>query len=100
VKPIAGVLPIAILLALIVSLPGTAQEQLPVKAVVFTIRDLGMRADADFDDLLSESVRLEIANAGYAVVDGWDTLLEPGEVSPVTATAAPTPRASSAARGP
>lgn len=82
-KPIAATLPIAILFAAIAALPGAAQEQLPVKAAVFTIRDLGPSPDADFDRLLGDSVRLEIENAGYDVVDGWDRLLEPGETPPV-----------------
>jgi hypothetical protein len=83
VKPIAATLFTAIFLAAIPALPGQAQEQQPVKAAIFTIRDLGPSADADFDRLLSESVRLEIENAGYAVVDGWDALLGPGETPPV-----------------
>ncbi|HSV91514.1 MAG TPA: hypothetical protein VLH81_00500 [Desulfobacterales bacterium] len=94
VKPIAATLSIAILLAVIATPPGTAQSQLPVKAAVFTIRDLGTGADTDFDELLSESIRLEIENAGYAVVDEWVRLLEPGEVSPVHG-----PRAAELARG-
>ncbi len=94
VKPIAATLSIAIFLAVIATPPGAAQEQLPVKAAVFTIRDLGTGADADFDELLSDSVRLEIANAGYSVVDEWNKLLEPGEASPVRG-----PRAAELARG-
>jgi hypothetical protein len=83
VKPIAATLFIAILLAALPAPPGLSQEQQPVKAAIFTIRDLGPSPDADFDRLLSESVRLEIENAGYAVVDGWDALLGPGETPPV-----------------
>jgi hypothetical protein len=94
VKPIAATLSIAILLAVIAALPGTTQEQLPVKAAIFTIRDLGQSADADFDRLLSEAVRIEIENAGYTVVDGWDKLLDPGEAPPVRG-----PRAAELARG-
>jgi hypothetical protein len=83
VKPIAATLSIAILLIAIAALPGAAQEQLSVKAAIFTIRDLGPSADADFDRLLSEAVRIEIENAGYDVVGGWEKLLEPGEAPPV-----------------
>ena len=82
-KPIAATLYIAILLAAIAALPGAAQEQVPVKATVFTIRDLGTGADAEFDRLLSEAIRIEIENAGYDVVDTWDRLLDPGEAPPV-----------------
>jgi hypothetical protein len=94
VKPIAATLSIVILLTAIAALPGAAQEQLPVKATIFTIRDLGKGADADFDRLLSEAVRLEIENAGYSVVDGWEKLLEADEKAPVRG-----PRAAELARG-
>ncbi len=73
---------------------GTAQGQAPVKATVFTVRRLDGSADADFDRGLSDTVRLEIENAGYAVIDGWDKLLDPGEKAPVHG-----PRATELARG-
>jgi hypothetical protein len=83
VKPHNAVLTAAILLLALGAPLCTAQSQLPVKAVVFTIRGLAGGANADFDQLLSEAVRLEIENAGYTVVDGWDKLLDAGESAPV-----------------
>ncbi|MCX7028852.1 MAG: hypothetical protein NTU62_01880 [Spirochaetes bacterium] len=93
-KPQNAVLTAAVLLLALGAPLCTAQSQLPVKAVVFTIRGLAGGADADFDQLLSEAVRLEIENAGYTVVDGWEKLLEAGEKAPVHG-----PRAAELARG-
>lgn len=80
-------------MTLLGALPGTAQEQKPVKAVVFTVRNLDAGSDADFDRLLSDTVRLEIENAGYTVVGEWEQLLGVGEPAPVHA-----PRAAELAR--
>lgn len=74
--------------------PCIAQEQLPIEAAVFTVRNLDGAPDADFDRILSDTVRLEIENAGYAAADGWEKLLEKGEASPVHG-----PRAAELARG-
>src|SRR4030042_2400834 len=78
---------VALTVAVLLLSPGapfcTAQEQLPVKAVVFTIRGLAGVADADFNQLLTEAVHLEIENAGYTVVDGWEKLLAAREAAPV-----------------
>jgi hypothetical protein len=94
VKPRNVAPTIAILLLALGAPLCTAQEQLPVKAVVFTIRSLAGVADADFDQLLTEAVHLEIENAGYTVVDGWEKLLDAGEAAPVHG-----PRAAELARG-
>ena len=72
----------------------TAQNQPPVKAVVFTIRGLEGSSDTDFEQILSDTVRLEIENAGYSLADGWKKLLEAGEPAPVHG-----PRATEIARG-
>lgn len=88
---------IAVIILLLAALPAAsvaAQDQVPVKAAVFTIRDLGPSPDAEFDLLLSESVRIEIENAGYEVVEGWNALLSPEEKPPVHG-----PRAAELARG-
>jgi hypothetical protein len=74
----------AILLTLAIAAPlAVAQEQLPVAAVVFDVRGLEEAADADFDRILSDTVRLEIENAGYAIAAGWEKLLAPNEAAPV-----------------
>jgi hypothetical protein len=83
VKPRNVALSVAVLLLSLGAPFCTAQEQLPVKAVVFTVRNLDSPADADFDELLSDTVRLEIENAGYTIVDGWKKLLDAGETTPV-----------------
>ena len=94
VKP-RNVAPTAAVLLLVLAAPFcTAQSQLPVKAAVFTIRGLEGAADADFDQVLSDTVRLEIENAGYTVADGWKKLLKAGEPAPVHG-----PRATEIARG-
>jgi hypothetical protein len=94
VKPRNVALIIAVLLLSSGAPLCSAQEQLPVKAVVFTIRGLEGAADAEFDQILSDTVRLEIENAGYTVVDGWKKLLAAGEAAPVHG-----PRAAELARG-
>jgi hypothetical protein len=95
VKPRNVALTAAVLLFLSLGVPPcTAQEQLPVKAAVFTVRNLDAPSDADFDQILSDTVRLEIENAGYTVVDGWKKLLDAGEDTPVHG-----PRAAELARG-
>jgi hypothetical protein len=94
VKPRNVALTATLLLLSLVAPLCTAQEQLPVKAAVFTVRNLDDPADADFDQVLSDTVRLEIENAGYAVADGWKKLLKTGEASPVHG-----PRAAEIARG-
>lgn len=82
------------LLALALGTPlAAAPEQLPVTAVVFDVRDLEGTEDAEFDRMLSDTVSLEIGNAGYRVVGGWDKLLAPGEAVPVHG-----PRATAVAR--
>jgi hypothetical protein len=83
-----------ILLAVLSVATVAAQDQLPVKAAVFTVRDLEEPADTEFASLLSDAVRIEIENAGYDVVEGWDRLLEAGEAAPVHG-----PRAAELARG-
>jgi hypothetical protein len=83
VKPRTAALTAFILLLALGAPAGMTQEQLPVKAAVFTVRTLEAEADAEFEQLLSDSVRLEIANAGYTVADGWEKLLDRGEAAPV-----------------
>jgi hypothetical protein len=61
----------------------TAQEQLPVRAVVFAIQNLTGAADGDIDQLLTDAIRIEIENAGYAGAGGWEKLLDAGEKAPV-----------------
>jgi len=87
-----------VLTAMLLILPrgatlAAAQEQLPVTAVVFDVRHLDGKPDAEFDRILSDTVSLEIANAGYRVVGGWEKLLDPGEAVPVYS-----PRATAIAR--
>jgi len=94
VKPRIAALTAVVLLLALTAPPVTAQEQLPVKAVVFTVRNLEAEVDADFDKLLSETVRLEIESAGYTVADGWEKLLDGGEPAPLHG-----PRAAELARG-
>ena len=66
-----------------------------MKAAVFTVRNLsGVAANDEFEQLLTEAIRLEIENAGYAVVDGWEPLLDMGEKAPVHG-----PRSAALARG-
>jgi hypothetical protein len=84
----------ATLLILALGAPlAAAQEQLPVTAVVFDVRNLEGTPDGEFDRILSDTVSLEVANAGYRVVGGWEKLLDPGEASPVYG-----PRATAIAR--
>jgi hypothetical protein len=94
VKPQNVALTVVVLLLALGAPLCLAQEQLAVKAVVFTIRGLTGTADADFDQILSDTVRLEIENAGYSVADGWQKLLDAGEKPPVHGS-----RAAELARG-
>jgi hypothetical protein len=94
VKPRYASLSAAVLVIALGAPLCAAQEQLPVKAVVFRVRNLDGPADADFDLILSDTVSLEIANAGYALAAGWEKLLDKGEAPPVHG-----PRAAELARG-
>ena len=86
-------LPVAILVLALAAQLLAAQEQMPVRAAIFTIRNLDGTPDADFEQQLSETVRLEIGNAGYTLVAGWEKLLRRGEPAPVNG-----PRATELAR--
>jgi hypothetical protein len=85
VKPRTLALTATFLILALAAPLGAAPQQLPVKAVVFAIRGLADEADAEFDRILSDTIRLEIGNAGYALVDGWEKLLAPGEAAPLRA---------------